>query len=222
MTNEGRILLVDDQRVLCDTIRDRLEHRLQVSVDAFYDGDTALERLIEPGPNFYKIVILDMFLPRPGRYSEQDRTLGVRLLRAHHLLVPGTPVIVYTAHETYQNCVECVKAGAYDYIPKTDKESGAENFALLLERCRQILNPAPDELDDWVRQFGEELVMKFAGMYVGVVPLRDAEDANVDHNRLGDNALITGRSMGEVQLKLLMNSTLRWSEPKILRVPPPA
>jgi ActR/RegA family two-component response regulator len=216
----GRILLVDDHRDLCDTIKDRFERHLGIEVDAFYDGDTALEHLSRIRPNPYRIVILDMYLPRladqPVDIAEPP--LGVHLLRAHQVLTPGTPIIVYTGHPNLDNCVECIKAGAYHYLAKIDSVTGKSTLPTLLDCCRNVLNPTPDKLDLWLREFGIALIEKFKDRYVALVPVKEARTAGVAYTELGGEALIVGSTIEDIRLLLVRNKRLRWLEPKIFHV----
>jgi DNA-binding response OmpR family regulator len=54
-----RVLVVEDERLLADTIADGLR-RQAMAVDVAYDGDAALERLVV---NDYDVVVLDRDLP---------------------------------------------------------------------------------------------------------------------------------------------------------------
>ncbi len=54
-----RVLVVEDERLLADTIADGLR-RQAIAVDVVYDGDGALERLVV---NDYDVVVLDRDLP---------------------------------------------------------------------------------------------------------------------------------------------------------------
>jgi DNA-binding response OmpR family regulator len=55
-----RVLVVEDERLLADTITDGLRKHA-MAVDVAYDGDAALERL---AVNDYDVVVLDRDLPR--------------------------------------------------------------------------------------------------------------------------------------------------------------
>ena len=55
-----RVLVVEDERLLADTITDGLR-KYAMAVDVAYDGDAALERL---AVNDYDVVVLDRDLPR--------------------------------------------------------------------------------------------------------------------------------------------------------------
>jgi len=54
-----RVLVVEDERLLADTIADGLR-RQAMAVDVAYDGNAALERL---AVNDYDVVVLDRDLP---------------------------------------------------------------------------------------------------------------------------------------------------------------
>jgi FixJ family two-component response regulator len=210
------IMLVDDDRDLSGTIKDRLERILGVKVDPYYDADSMLDKLLtlDRQPSPYRIIVLDMWLPR-REGSPVEAALGLRLLRAHRVLSPSVPVLVYTAFEDYEVCVDCIKSGAYDYIPKLDAEPNRDR---LVERCQRILAPEPDELDSWMQEHGGELLERFGGLYVALIPLVDALAAKVEYRELGGRAVIAADTMGEVRRALLRNSALRWMEPRILRV----
>jgi DNA-binding response OmpR family regulator len=59
MMGEMRVLVVEDERLLADTIAGGLR-RHAMAVDVAYDGDAALERL---AVNDYDVVVLDRDLP---------------------------------------------------------------------------------------------------------------------------------------------------------------
>ncbi|HEY3263370.1 MAG TPA: response regulator, partial [Pseudonocardiaceae bacterium] len=54
-----RVLVVEDERLLADTITAGLRNRA-IAVDVAYDGDAALERL---AVNDYDVIVLDRDLP---------------------------------------------------------------------------------------------------------------------------------------------------------------
>ncbi len=57
---------------------------------------------------------------------------GLKLLRALSEAEPGLPVIVLTGHGTVPSAVECIKAGAFDYLLKPVRP---EILALIVERA---------------------------------------------------------------------------------------
>ena len=100
-----RILVVEDERLLCDGIAEDL--RLEkYTVDCCYDGAAACERLfVEP----YDLVVLDLNLPGMD---------GLELLREVKENMPGVPVILLTANDTDLDIVDGLERGADDYITK--------------------------------------------------------------------------------------------------------
>jgi len=217
-----RVLCIDDHRPLCDTLKENLEF-LPARVDTFYDGGSALDALCAPSSAAaqYQLVILDVFLPRsPGDYSEEDnRVLGVKILKAYNLLAPGTPIIIYTNYPSLENCVECIKAGAYDYLPKEDPLTKKDNLPALISRCKDLLYPRPDTLAGWLDSALEQLSERHGGKFVGIIDPRDADRAGIQADIIGDKALIPGDSVEAVRLRMLGNAVLRWVEPCILKIP---
>ncbi|MEN6427278.1 MAG: response regulator [Phycisphaerales bacterium] len=203
--------------------------RLPARVDAVGNGDAAMDALIAASDDRdpYKLVILDMWVPRSGKPQETaDHSLGLTLLielqRAYGLIERGTPIIVFTNHDDYDDCVACIKAGAHSYIPKTPKlKPNSTNTRLLIERCRQLLYPAPeaDLLDAWLRTNLARLVRDYAGQVVGLIPEEAAKTAKLHGKPIDGFVLLSGGSYGEVRTKILRNKILRWERPRIIDVP---
>jgi two-component system copper resistance phosphate regulon response regulator CusR len=118
--NEIRILLVEDERKIADSLLKGLsEHNFQV--DVAYDGISGKEK-IEKGN--YNLLILDINLPGVSGYE---------LCRRNRVKHPNVPVIMLTALNTRENKIEGFDAGADDYIVKPF------DFEELLARIRAIL-----------------------------------------------------------------------------------
>jgi DNA-binding response OmpR family regulator len=100
-----RILVVEDERVLADSIAEWLR-REAFAVDVAYDGDAALERL---GVNDYDVVVLDRDLPLVH---------GDDVCRA--MVERGLParVLMLTAAAAVRERVAGLALGADDYLPK--------------------------------------------------------------------------------------------------------
>ena len=69
-----RILVVEDERALCETIVRSLR-RLAYSVDPCYDGDTAIDLL---GSERYDLVLLDLNLPGADGMTSSPRYRAFR------------------------------------------------------------------------------------------------------------------------------------------------
>ena len=100
-----RILVVEDERELCQTIVRSLR-RLAYSVDPCYDGDAAIALL---GSERYDLVLLDLNMPDPGG-------LAVMEILARDL--PDIHIIVVTADIQETTRVRCLVLGARDFLNK--------------------------------------------------------------------------------------------------------
>ncbi len=100
-----RILLVDDDPIIVDSLSDFLKLD-GYNVDTASDGSEALEILATAQ---YGIVITDVNMPR---------TSGLELLRQIKQRYPETVVVVITGYGTIENAVEAVKMGAFEYLTK--------------------------------------------------------------------------------------------------------
>ena len=100
-----RILVVEDERALCETIVRSLR-RLAYSVDPCYDGDTAIDLL---GSARYDLVLLDLNLPGAD---------GMTVLRTLRQTDRETRVLILSARSEVADKVEGLDAGANDYLAK--------------------------------------------------------------------------------------------------------
>ena len=100
-----RILVVEDERALCETIVRSLR-RLAYSVDPCYDGDTAIDLL---GSERYDLVLLDLNLPGAD---------GMTVLRTLRQTDRETRVLILSARNEVADKVEGLDAGANDYLAK--------------------------------------------------------------------------------------------------------
>lgn len=100
-----RILVVEDERLLCDGIAEDL--RLEkYTVDCCYDGAAACERLfVEP----YDLVVLDLNLPGMD---------GLELLRHIRTEQPELRVLILSARSQLSDKVAGLDLGADDYLTK--------------------------------------------------------------------------------------------------------
>jgi len=100
-----RILVIEDDTTIRVTLRDVLE-KLGHGVDLAEDGTQGLSLFCANG---YGLVLLDLRLPDMH---------GVDVLRAMRETDNEALVVVMTAYPEVRTAVECVKAGAYDYLNK--------------------------------------------------------------------------------------------------------
>ena len=100
-----RLLLIEDERTLCDAVARRLR-RSGYSVDLAYDGERALQLLeVER----YDLVLLDLNLPKLD---------GMSVLRTLRQTDRETRVLILSARSGTADKVDGLDAGANDYLSK--------------------------------------------------------------------------------------------------------
>lgn len=226
---DPRILCVDDHVELCETLRSNLS-LLPARVDVAFDGDTAVEAMLAARQtnDDYKLVILDMFVPRrPGDGQRVDKELAIKLLleqqRTYELLRPNTPVIVYTAHASYSDCVKCMRYGAANYLPK--KGGGrrdTDSLDDLCQLCDEILSGSIEPQDDlrrWLDANLQELAENFGGHFISTVDPEVARRANVEFEVIDGLAVIKASSVRELRTMILRSPVLRWEAPTAFQIP---
>ncbi len=105
MSNQASLLVVDDDRHICEAMADYLRslgHRTETAMTC----RDAVDRMKEC--NFH-VVICDVNLP------DQD---GFQLLEWAVANVPTTAVILLTGYGTIESAVEAIRLGAFDYLTK--------------------------------------------------------------------------------------------------------
>ena len=100
-----RILIVEDDTTIRVTLKDVL-HRQGYAVDLAEDGAGGLELFRKKS---YGLTLLDIHLPDMH---------GLDVLKALRDSDPDALVVVMTAFPEVRTAVDCVKAGAYDYLNK--------------------------------------------------------------------------------------------------------
>ena len=101
----GRILIVDDEEDIRETLADRLEAEGYEVVTAV-NGVEALQHIRSAELD---LVLLDLQMP------QMDGMEVLQQLAAESL---DPTVVVITAYGTIERAVQAIKAGAYDFIPK--------------------------------------------------------------------------------------------------------
>lgn len=100
-----RLLIVEDEKELCDTIAKSL-YAAGYEVDTCYNGDDALDYVLVED---YDLIVLDLNLP--GRD-------GMDILRELRQTNDETKVIILSARSQIADKVEGLDAGANDYMEK--------------------------------------------------------------------------------------------------------
>jgi diguanylate cyclase (GGDEF)-like protein len=118
----ARILIVDDHEDNVEVLRARLEAR-GYECDSAADGEEALAKVEADPPD---LILLDVMMPRIDGHEVARRIKANRAL-------PFIPIIMQTAHDSVDDKVEGLGAGADDYITKPI------NFPELEARVRAML-----------------------------------------------------------------------------------
>ena len=117
--NDVRILVVDDQQNVADTVVEIMT-RSGYTATAAYGGMEAVKRFQEGD---FQLVITDLKMP------EVD---GMDLLKTVKGVDDRVPVIVITGYGTVKKAVEAIKCGAYDFI---EKPVDRDKLLLIVERA---------------------------------------------------------------------------------------
>ena len=101
-----RILVVDDESIIRNSLKAWLDDEAGFSVDTAESGMDALGKLAE---NSYQLMLLDIKMPGMD---------GVEVLQKAKEKLPDLQVVMMTAYATVETAVEAMKTGALDYLIK--------------------------------------------------------------------------------------------------------
>jgi two-component system nitrogen regulation response regulator GlnG len=135
----SRILVADDESSIRFVLRESLEDAGHVVADAS-DGDDARQLLAR---EHFDIAFLDIRMPGPS---------GLELLEESSVREPGGPVVVImTAENTFENAIEAMKRGAFDYLTKPFDLKQVEALVQKAQQLRSLRG----EVQTLRRQVGE-------------------------------------------------------------------
>ncbi len=98
------ILVVDDDASVRSLLRALLTRAGHVVVEA-EDGKAAIDQLAQP----FEVILTDLMMPRAD---------GFEVLRRARERQPRTPVVMLTAEGSIRDCVEAMRAGAFNFVTK--------------------------------------------------------------------------------------------------------
>src|SRR6186997_217776 len=101
----AKILIIDDERSIRNTLREILEYEKHEVKDA-PDGVEGL-RIAESEK--FDLVLCDIKMPKMDGLEVLNKLLDTNA---------ETPVVMISGHGTIETAVEAIKKGAYDFIPK--------------------------------------------------------------------------------------------------------
>ncbi len=114
-----RVLVVDDQLAMAETLSDGLSDRGYAAVPV--DSGREATRLLVKGD--VDVLVTDLRMPEPD---------GIALLEASKHVDPQRPVIMMTAYGAVDSALESIRRGAYNYLTKPFK---VDELVLFIERA---------------------------------------------------------------------------------------
>lgn len=172
------------------------------------------------------LIVLDRRLPQVS-LGDLDEDGGIGFLRNYRLA--RCPIVVFTAHPTFANCVAAVKSGAEAYIPKLGTADGEGGTDALVAKVKELLvTPKPEVAElpprsSWLNSNYGWLSTELAGRWVAFVDESVACAAGLarqEYLRRDGIVLIAGASYEEVRSVVLGVPLLAEAEPVIVLVPP--
>ncbi len=121
MSNNAKVLVVDDERVVRDGCQRVLSGK-GYDVLTAADGQQAMDLL---AGQTVDMMLLDLKMPVMSGEAVLEQTMS---------LYPDMPVIIITGHGTIDTAVECMKKGAYDFITKPFQ---IDQFLLTVNRAAE-------------------------------------------------------------------------------------
>lgn len=114
-----RVLVVDDDKVLQDSVKQALEYH-HFLVETADNGKEALNAVVRQK---YDLVVMDVNMP------EMDGITALQEIKKHD---PSIIVLILTAYSNVGDAVKVVKEGAYNYL---EKPISSENLVALIKRA---------------------------------------------------------------------------------------
>lgn len=130
MAHNREILIIDDEKDICELIADVLQDEGYIAQYAL-SPDEALQAVSKRCPS---LVILDIWLGDP----KQD---GLSVLKTLKKNYPLLPVLMMSGHGTIETAVQTIKEGAYDFIEKPFK---SDRLLLLIQRALEASEMAKE------------------------------------------------------------------------------
>ena len=100
-----KILIVEDERLLADSLRTLLEHK-GFTVEVAYDGESGMDLAML---GIYDLLILDVMMPKLDGYELARRVRAQRC---------ATPILMLTARSGVEDRIAGLNAGADYYLTK--------------------------------------------------------------------------------------------------------
>jgi two-component system response regulator HydG len=123
-----RVLVVDDEPQLTEVVREYLHD--VYDVETANSGTAALASVRQRRPD---VVFLDISMPGPS---------GIDVLKTLRRSDPTLPVIMVTVNTDVSVVQECLREGAFAYVPKPFDLKYVEHMAALATQVRRSTEPS--------------------------------------------------------------------------------
>ena len=114
-----KVLVVDDDKVLQDSVRQAIEYH-HFMVDVADNGKEALDKVFKEN---YDLIVMDVNMP------EMDGITALKEIKKYN---PSIIVLILTAYSNVSDAVRVVKEGAYNYL---EKPISSDNLVALIKRA---------------------------------------------------------------------------------------
>jgi two-component system, NtrC family, nitrogen regulation response regulator NtrX len=173
MSINDKILVVDDEQSIIDTLKLILNHD-NYQVDGCLDGASALKRVQEEA---YDLILLDIKMPRMDGMEVLDKLMEMNSEQV---------VIMISGHGNIETAVEATKKGAYNFLQKPLPD---------LQELKIIVRNAIEykKSKDELVKLRQELIesSKIVGSSEGI---KNVEELMKKFADLNSNIIITGES----------------------------
>ena len=176
----SKVLICDDDETLCYLLKEQLLEE-GFSVDTVYDGKYAIENI---KVNTYDVLLLDL---------NMKEVQGEEVLKFVTDYKPTMQVIILSAQGEMRKAIECIKAGAYDFITKPYE---FENLLITLNRTleHQNLIVKTELLTKEIQKKGSESIVGESPLLKRVLTLAN-KAAMSDSNILIEGETGTGKEL---------------------------
>lgn len=179
MYNPVKILIVDDDKVIADILKDlALMDEQERSVSVCYDGAEAMSMIKNES---FDLIITDLIMPNVG---------GLDVLKYAKKKDPDIIVIIVTGYASLETAIAAVREGAYDYIMKPCK----------MGEIQIVINRAADKIK--INRENKELTRKLKEVYQELMLLND------QRHKSGQIKSLNFFSSGMAGLHYLYNDSL--------------
>ncbi len=173
MTSGGRVLIIDDEATLRQTLA-RILQRAGFEATTVSTGGEGL-RIV--GEQVFDLVYLDIRMPDMN---------GLDVLKTIHAQFPELPVILFTAQPDLHSAVEALRRGAIDYLMKPLKPQ------MIIDRTRAVLVDQKKKIRkrEIIRQI-EELQTELDALDKAETPATDSSPTQTASDRFLKRGILT-------------------------------